>query len=199
VVQKIDEDSSQLADALRTGTPIIITTLQKFPFVRKKTEELKNGRYAVIVDEAHSSQSGEAAAEMKGILAKDHIAEQAKAAMEERGYTEDWQDTMLREMAKRAQQPNLSFFAFTATPKPATLKVFGTTGSDGKPHPFHLYSMRQAIQEGFILNVLANYTTYKAYYKLVKSAEEDPQVQKRAATKALARYMSLNEHHIAEG
>ena len=197
VVQKIDEDSSQLAEALRTGTPVIITTLQKFPFVRKKTEELKNGRYAVIVDEAHSSQSGEAAAEMKGILAKDHIAEQAKAAMEERGYTEDWQDTMLREMAKRAQQPNLSFFAFTATPKPATLKVFGTPGSDGKPHPFHLYSMRQAIQEGFILNVLANYTTYKAYYKLVKSAEEDPQVQKRAATKALARYMSLNEHHIA--
>jgi type I restriction enzyme R subunit len=151
----------------------------------------------VIVDEAHSSQSGEAAAEMKGILAKDHIAEQAKAAMEERGYTEDWQDTMLREMAKRAQQPTLSFFAFTATPKPATLKVFGTPGSDGKPHPFHLYSMRQAIQEGFILNVLANYTTYKAYYKLVKSAEEDPQVQKRAATKTLARYMSLNEHHIA--
>lgn len=197
VVQKIDEDSTQLAEALKTGTPIIITTLQKFPFVRRKTEELKSGRYAVIVDEAHSSQSGEAAAEMKGILAKDHIAKQATAAMTERGYTEDWQDTMLREMAKRAQQPNLSFFAFTATPKAKTLKVFGTVGGDGKPHPFHLYSMRQAIQEGFILNVLANYTTYKAYYKLIKSAEEDPQVQKRAATKALARYMSLNEHHIA--
>jgi type I restriction enzyme R subunit len=197
VVQKIDEDSTQLAEALKTGTPIIITTLQKFPFVRKKTEELKSGRYAVIVDEAHSSQSGEAAAEMKGILAKEHIVKQAEAAMEERGFTEDWQDAMLREMAKRGQQPNLSFFAFTATPKPKTLKTFGTVGDDGKPHPFHLYSMRQAIQEGFILNVLANYTTYKAYYKLIKRAEEDPQVQKRAATRALARFLSFNEHHIA--
>jgi type I restriction enzyme R subunit len=198
VVEKIEQDSTQLAEALKGGVPIIITTLQKFPFVRKKTEELKAGRYAVIVDEAHSSQSGEAAAELKGVLAKDHIADQAKAAMEEQGLTEDWQETMLREMAKRSQQPNLSFFAFTATPKPKTLKFFGAPGADGKPRPFHLYSMRQAIQEGFILNVLANYTTYKAYYKLIKSAEEDPQVQKRAATKALARYMSFHEHHIAQ-
>jgi len=198
VVEKIEQDSTQLAEALKNGVPVIITTLQKFPFVRKKTEELKAGRYAVIVDEAHSSQSGEAAAELKGVLAKDHIAEQAKAAMEEQGLTEDWQETMLREMAKRSQQPNLSFFAFTATPKAKTLKFFGVPGPDGKPRPFHLYSMRQAIQEGFILNVLANYTTYKAYYKLIKSAEEDPQVQKRAATKALARYMSFHEHHIAQ-
>jgi type I restriction enzyme, R subunit len=197
VVQKIDEDSTQLAEALNTGTPIIITTLQKFPFVRKKTEELKSGRYAVIVDEAHSSQSGEAAAELKGVLAKDNIAKQAGEAMEEHGFSEDWQDAMLREMAKRAQQPNLSFFAFTATPKAKTLKAFGSVGEDGKPHPFHLYSMRQAIEEGFILNVLANYTTYKAYYKLIKSAEEDPQVQKRAATRALARFLNFNEHHIA--
>lgn len=198
VVEKIEQDSTQLAEALKNGVPVIITTLQKFPFVRKKTEELKAGRYSVIVDEAHSSQSGEAAAELKGVLAKDHIADQAKAAMEEQGLTEDWQETMLREMAKRSQQPNLSFFAFTATPKAKTLKFFGVTGEDGKPRPFHLYSMRQAIQEGFILNVLANYTTYKAYYRLIKSVEEDPQVQKRAATKALARYMSFHEHHIAQ-
>jgi type I restriction enzyme R subunit len=199
VVEKIDQDSTQLAEALKNGTPIIVTTLQKFPFVRKKTEELKTGRYAVIVDEAHSSQSGEAAAELKGVLAKDHIEHQAEEAMAERGLTEDWQETMLREMAKRSQQPNLSFFAFTATPKPKTLKVFGVQDSpDAQPRPFHLYSMRQAIEEGFILDVLKNYTTYKAYYKLIKKAEEDPQVQKHAATKALARYISFHEHHIAQ-
>ena len=199
VVEKIDQDSSQLAEALKNGTPIIITTLQKFSFVRKKTEELKSGRYAVIVDEAHSSQSGEAAAELKGVLAKEHIAQQAEAAMADRGLTEDWQETMLREMAKRSQQPNLSFFAFTATPKAKTLQVFGVQDSpEAKPRPFHLYSMRQAIEEGFILDVLKFYTTYKAYYKLIKKAEEDPQVQKRAATKALARYMSFHEHHIAQ-
>jgi len=107
---------------------------------------------------------------------------------------------MLREMAKRTQQPNLSFFAFTATPKPKTLTTFGTMGDDGKPRPFHLYSSGQAIQEGFILNVLANYTTYKAYYKLIKRRKRIPQVQKRAATKALARYLSFNETpHRVEG
>jgi type I restriction enzyme R subunit len=109
VVEKIEDDSTQLANALKAGIPIIITTLQKFLFVRKKTEELKAGRYAVIVDEAHSSQSGEAAAELKGVLAKDHILREAEEHMEEHGFMEDWQETMLREMAKRSKhQPNLS-------------------------------------------------------------------------------------------
>lgn len=198
VVQKIDHDSTQLAAALKTGVPIIITTLQKFPFVRQKTEELSTGRYAVIVDEAHSSQSGEAAAEVKGVLSREHIAAKAAEILADRGLTEDWEETMAADMARRGQQPNLSFFAFTATPKPKTLELFGVPGPDGKPQAFHLYSMRQAIQEGFILDVLAHYTTYDAYFQLVKSAEDDPQVQKRAAAKALARFLTFNEHHIAQ-
>src|SRR5207245_7061251 len=114
-------------------------------------------------------------------------------------FTEDWQETMLREMAKRSKhQPNLSFFAFTATPKPATLRAFGVKGEDGHERPFHLYSMRQAIEEGFILDVLKNYTTYKAYYKLIKSIEEDPQVSKSKEDRALARFMSLKPHNLAQ-
>ncbi len=100
-------------------------------------------------------------------------------------------------MAKRGRQPNISFFAFTATPKYKTLEVFGTKGTDGKPHPFHLYSMRQAIEERFIHDVLKNYTTYKTYYRLVKAIEDDPQVSKSKAAKALARFMSLHPHNIA--
>ena len=95
-------------------------------------------------------------------------------------------------MAKRGRQPNISFFAFTATPKYKTLEVFGRPGADGKPEPFHLYSMRQAIEEGFILDVLKNYTTYKTYYRLIKSIEDDPEVDKRKAARALARFMSLH-------
>ena len=101
-------------------------------------------------------------------------------------------------MAKRGRQPNISFFAFTATPKYKTLEVFGELGANGKPQPFHLYSMRQAIEEGFILDVLANYTTYKTYYRLIKSIEDDPEVDKRKAARALARFMSLHPHNIAQ-
>ena len=101
-------------------------------------------------------------------------------------------------MAKRGKQPNISFFAFTATPKYKTLEVFGHPGTDGKPVPFHLYSMRQAIEEGFILDVLKNYTTYKTYYRIIKSIEDDPDVDKKKAAKALARFMSLHPHNIAQ-
>ena len=101
-------------------------------------------------------------------------------------------------MAARGRQPNLSFFAFTATPKYKTLEVFGRPGADGKPVPFHLYTMRQAIEEGFILDVLANYTTYKTYYRLIKAIEDDPEVEKKQAAKALARFMSLHPHNLAQ-
>jgi type I restriction enzyme R subunit len=197
VVEKIDEHSTQLAEALTAGTPIIITTLQKFPFVTEKVGSLPNRSYAVIVDEAHSSQSGESATELKGVLAADSIKQKAKAEAEIQGIT-DHEEEILKTMLKRGRQPNISFFAFTATPKYKTLEVFGTKGPGGKPIPFHLYSMRQAIDEGFILDVLKHYTTYKTYYRLIKSIEDDPEVDKRKAAQALARFMSLHPHNIAQ-
>ena len=197
VVEKIEQDSNQLATALKDGVPIIITTLQKFPFVTEKVGELPARNYAVIVDEAHSSQSGESAAELKGVLAGQVIREQAQQEAEEQGLP-DYEEEVLRTMAKRGRQPNLSFFGFTATPKYKTLEVFGERGPDGKARPFHLYSMRQAIDEGFILDVLDHYTTYKAYYKLIKSIEDDPKVEKRKAALALARFMSLHPYNISQ-
>lgn len=197
VVQKIDETSTQLADALKNGTPIIITTLQKFPFVADRVGALPERRYAVIVDEAHSSQSGEAVTELKGVLAADSIKKKAKEDAEAQGLP-DYEEEILKTMVRRGRQPNISFFAFTATPKYKTLEVFGRPGPGGKPEPFHLYSMRQAIEEGFIHDVLKNYTTYKTYYRLVKTTEDDPQVVKSKAAKALARFMSLHPHNIAQ-
>jgi type I restriction enzyme R subunit len=197
VVQKIDIDSTQLANCLASGTPIVITTLQKFPFVTEKIGEIPARKYAVIIDEAHSSQGGESATELKGVLAGVAIKEEAKAKAEEEGLT-DYEEEILRTMAKRGKQPNISFFAFTATPKYRTLEVFGQPGSNGKPIPFHLYSMRQAIEESFILDVLQNYTTYKTYYRLIKSIEDDPEVDKKKAARALARFISLHPHNIAQ-
>jgi type I restriction enzyme R subunit len=197
VVEKIDERSTQLANALVAGTPIIVTTLQKFPFVTEKVGDLPERRYAVIVDEAHSSQSGETATELKGVLAGKRIKEEAReqAILEDK---EDYEEEIIRTMLKRGRQDNISFFAFTATPKYKTLEVFGTLGDDGKPEPCHLYSMKQAIEEEFILDVLKNYTTYDTFYKLIKSIEDDPKVEKRKAAQALARYMSLHPHNIAQ-
>jgi type I restriction enzyme R subunit len=195
VVQKIDEDSQQLADALTSGTPIVITTLQKFPFVTGKIGALPKRRYALIVDEAHSSQTGEAARNMKEVLAAKTLDDAVK---EDEGDEEDADDRLLAVMQSRGKQKNLSFFAFTATPKAKTLEVFGHRNAEGKPEPFHLYSMRQAIEEGFILDVLRNYTTYKAFYRLVKAVEDDPKVNKKQATSQLARFMSLHPYNIAQ-
>ncbi len=197
VVQKIDVDSAQLAQALAAGVPIVITTLQKFPFVTEKIGDLPKRRYAVIIDEAHSSQGGETATELKGVLGGASIKEEARKKAEDEGLP-DYEEEVLRTMVKRGRQPNISFFAFTATPKYKTLEVFGNLGPDGKPRPFHLYSMRQAIEEGFILDVLQNYTTYRTYYRLIKSIEDDPKVDKRKAARALARFMSLHPHNIAQ-
>ncbi len=197
VVQKIDIDSAQLAESLATGVPIVITTLQKFPFVTEKIGDLPKHKYAVIVDEAHSSQGGETATELKGVLGSPIVKEEAAKYAAEQGLT-DYEEEILKTMLKRGRQPNISFFAFTATPKYKTLEVFGQPGPVGKPAPFHLYSMRQAIEEGFILDVLRNYTTYKTYYRLIKSIEDDPKVDKRKAARALARFMSLHPHNIAQ-
>lgn len=218
VVKKIDENTKQLVEALATGTPIIVTTLQKFPFVidtvEKINEERKekklqgdivldtqNKRFAVIVDEAHSSQSGEAAVELKKILNKDGIEkivlEQMLTDEDDTNLSEESREELIREMAKRGKQPNISFFAFTATPKFKTKAVFNEPGPNGES-PFHLYSMRQAIEEGFILDVLENYTTYKRYYKLIKSIEEDPRVPRRKAAKELARFVNLHPHNLRQ-
>lgn len=197
VVQKIEEDSQQLAEALSAGTPIIITTLQKFPYVTKHVGELPNWRYAVIVDEAHSSQSGEGAAEMKGVLGGTQLQEEAKQQAEEEGLADDAQEALLRTMLKRGRQANISFFAFTATPKFKTMKVFDEPGPTGEA-PFHHYSMRQAIEENFIMDVLAHYTTYKSYYRLMKAIEDDPEVEKKKAARALARFVSFHPHNLAQ-
>jgi len=197
VVEKIDLNSTQLADALAAGVPIIITTLQKFPFVTEKIDDLPKKRYAVIVDEAHSSQGGETATELKGVLSASVVKEEAARFAAEQGLV-DHEEEIIKTMLKRGRQPNISFFAFTATPKYKTLEVFGRPGPSGKAEPFHLYSMRQAIDEEFILDVLKNYTTYKTYYRLIKSIEDDPKVDKRKAARALARFMSLHPHNIAQ-
>lgn len=203
VVQKIDEDSRQLAEALESGVPIIITTLQKFPFVSaqlaKLSEERGEGgrshlptrKYAVIIDEAHSSQSGETATELKGVLGGAELRRRAQDMAEEEGAVE--LERLFRSMAKRGQQPNMSFFAFTATPKHKTLALFGRQGE-----PFHRYTMRQAIEEHFIEDVLKSYITYKTYYRLIKKAEDDPNVERKKAAKALARFMRLHPHNIGQ-
>jgi type I restriction enzyme, R subunit len=199
VVQKVDRNASQLAEALTSGTNIIITTLQKFPFVLDKINELPQRNYALIVDEAHSSQGGEAAKKMKEVLTVIDLSLSAKEAGGRYGdEDEDEEDWIRKSMLARGKQPNLSFFAFTATPKPKTLEVFGHLNTEGKPEPFHLYSMRQAIEEGFIMDVLQNYTTYKTYFRLTKAIADDPEIHKKKASKAIARFLSLHPHNLAQ-
>lgn len=181
VVENIDTTSRQLKEALESGKTIIVTTLQKFPVIAKGIVELSGKRFGVIVDEAHSSQSGESTKSLKAVLAAESLeaaaAEEASAETPE----EEVDNAALAEMEKRGRMPNLSTFAFTATPKPKTLELFGIQRADGQFAPFHLYSMRQAIEEGFILDVLASYTTYKAYWRLLKKVESDPRYDKRKA------------------
>lgn len=197
VVQKIDQDSQQLADAITSGSNIIITTLQKFPYVLDKIGELASRKYAVIIDEAHSSQGGEATKKMKEVLAAKSL-EEAEEEESYSGLDADAEDQIRKSMQARGKQSNLSFFAFTATPKAKTVEVFGTPDSNGKPKPFHVYSMKQAIEEGFILDVLSNYTTYKTFYKLSKQIEDDPDVNKKQAARAIARFLSLHPHNLAQ-
>ena len=196
VVQKIDKDSKQLTEALEKGTNIIITTLQKFPFVLEQIGDLPKRNYAVIVDEAHSSQGGEAAKKMKEVLSATELEEAVEADHEG---DEDYEDEIRKSMMARGKQSNLSFFGFTATPKFKTLEVFGVKDlPDDKPRPFHLYSMKQAIQEEFILDVLNNYTSYKTFFKLSKAIEDDPEVNKKKAAIAIARFVTLHPHNLAQ-
>ncbi len=208
VVQPIKEGSQQLAKALVDGTKIVITTLQKFPFILKGLlriagardtdmpdemallkskswqKKIAGRRYAIIVDEAHSSQTGEAARGMKQILGE-------KASEIED--IEDWQDELNLVMESRGKQPNLSFFAFTATPKGKTIELFGTQGK-----AFHNYSMRQAIEEGFILDVLQRYTTYSSYFRIIKKTQDDPSMPAKKAAKKLCQFMRLHPRNVSQ-
>ena len=220
VVKAIDQDSKQLANALVDGTMIVITTLQKFPFVMKGLlriagaddpdaagaaeqaqaeswrEQIAGRRYAVIVDEAHSSQTGESAREMKAILgSKAHAAAEA----ESEGEGEDWEDGINAVIESRGPQPNLSFFAFTATPKGKTLEVFRADGAERQAGALsRLQHAAGDRREGFILDVLRRYTDYDTYYRLVKQAADDPEFPKRRAASELAKFMQLHEYNLAQ-
>jgi type I restriction enzyme R subunit len=200
VVQRIDIDSKQLAEAIINGVNIIITTLQKFPFALNYLSEIPNRKYAVIIDEAHSSQGGEASRKMTEALVGKNVSleDSEKIKNEIEDSSEDEEDFIREVIRKRGPQKNISFFAFTATPKPKTLEVFGTKEEQGKPRPFHLYSMRQAIEEGFILDVLKNYITYETYYRFSKKIEDDPLLNKKKAVRAIGRFASLHPTNIAQ-
>ncbi|WP_368293778.1 type I restriction endonuclease subunit R [Dehalobacter sp. TBBPA1] len=208
VVVRVDKNSKQLTTALEKGDKIIICTLQKFPFVDVQKVATAGKRFAIIVDEAHSSQTGKASERLKEVLADisaqgedaiekklhEYAVEEAKAEAEEK----DPDEEIAAEMATHGQQKNLSFFAFTATPKQKTIEMFGIKNAIGKPEPFHVYSMRQAIEEGFIFNVLENHITYETYFQIGKKIADDPLYSKGQANKALGKYMSLHPHNLAQ-
>jgi len=178
--------SKDLKDSLEQGKKIIITTIQKFPFIVDGIADLSDKRFAVIIDEAHSSQSGSAAGKMNQAMG---------IALNEED-EEDAQDKILKAMQARKMKGNASYLAFTATPKNATLERFGTKQEDGTFKPFHLYSMKQAIEEGFILDVLANYTTYKSYYEIEKSIQDNPLFDTKKAQKKLRAYVERHKQTI---
>ena len=199
VVENITTTSRQLKDALEAGKTIIVTTLQKFPVIAQEIGQLPGRRFALIVDEAHSSQSGEGAQGPKQVLSSASLeqAEKQESGSDTEA-DEELDNAALTRMAKRQQPDNVSTFAFTATPKSKTLELFGERRSDGSFSPFHLYSMRQAIEEGFILDVLASYTTYRSYWQLIKTIEEDPRYDKSKAAYLLRAFVDLHPHAIEE-
>jgi type I restriction enzyme R subunit len=181
------ERSSDLRQHLESGKKIIISTIQKFPFIIDGIADLSDKNFAIIIDEAHSSQSGTAHGKMNEAM--------GKAQMD--GNADDGQDKILQAMKSRKMSNNASYLAFTATPKSTTLEKFGIKQADGSFDPFHLYSMKQAIEEGFILDVLANYTTYKSFYEIKKSIEDNPEYQNKKAQKKLKVYVESHEETIA--
>jgi len=198
VVENIDQTSRQLREALESGKTIIVTTLQKFPVIAQEIGSLPGQRFAVIVDEAHSSQSGESTKSLKAVLASRTLEEAEQEEAEAETPEEELESAFLTEIQRRGWLPNLSTFAFTATPKQKTLELFGTKRADGKFEPFHLYSMRQALEEGFILDVLEHYTTYQAYWRLLKKIEDDPRYDKQKASYLLKSFVELHPHAIQE-
>ena len=198
----IDEkkSSKDLKDALNAGKRIIVTTLQKFSVIYEEVDDTTDKRFAIIVDEAHSSQTGSSAMKLKAALADVSDALKEYAELEGKAEDEllDDNDRLVREMISHGKHKNLSFFAFTATPKSATLEMFGTEWEDGSYHPFHVYSMRQAIEEGFILDVLQNYTTYRTCYQIAKNTKDNPDVPQSKALKTIKKYEELHPYNIQQ-
>ena len=187
VFEDIDKSSKQLKEALQDGKKIISTTIQKFPFILADLGKLPGNKFAVIIDEAHSSQSGESSRKLNQALS---------GATNEEDEEKTDEDKILEAIQSRKMLENVSYFAFTATPKNKTLELFGDRNNEGKPVPFHVYSMKQAIEEGFILDVLKNYTTYHTYFKLIKKIEDDPEYDKRAAKRKIAKFIGTDERTI---
>ncbi|MCD8046615.1 MAG: DEAD/DEAH box helicase family protein, partial [Clostridiales bacterium] len=188
LIRVMDEkcNSADLAAALKGNTKIIATTIQKFPFIVDSVKGLKEKRFAVIIDEAHSYTSGK---DMAAVTQALGAGEQVEM---------DAEDMITDEICRNGKQANVSMFAFTATPKPTTLQLFGRLNTKGQREAFHLYSMKQAIEEGFILDVLANYTTYKTFYQINKEIEEDPRCKTSDAKRQIARFVELHETNIAQ-
>ena len=195
-----NKTSKDLRDAINDGKKIIVTTLQKFPVIYEEIENNQGKRFAVIVDEAHSSQTGSSAQKLKIALADNEKAleEFARIERQEEAQSEDYEDKLVKELLSHGRHSNLSFFAFTATPKQKTLELFGERQADGTFRPFHVYSMQQAIEEGFILDVLANYMTYKMCFKIAKNTPENPELPESEARKAIKRFESLHSYNLQQ-
>lgn len=199
VVERVTKNAKQLRDAINSGKKIIITTLQKFPVIFEEVRA-QGARFAILVDEAHSSQTGESAKKLKRALGDRAAVLEEYARLEdeaEAAQTND-DDRLLDELASHGPQPNLSFFAFTATPKNKTLQLFGQRNERGEYVPFHIYSMRQAIEEHFILDVLQNYVTYHMYYAIIKQTPENPELDSGQGIAAIKRFETLHPHNIAQ-
>ena len=200
-VETIDDkkSSKDLLNAINKGKRVIVTTLQKFPVIYDQVQSAVGKHYAIIVDEAHSSQTGQSALKLKAALADVSDALEEYAELEQTAVDEvEAKDILVQDMLSQGKHKNLSFFAFTATPKGKTLEIFGEPQPDGSFHPFHIYSMRQAIEEGFILDVLANYTTYKMCYQIAKSVPDNPDVPTSKAVRTIRRYEELHPHNLAQ-
>lgn len=179
--------SADLGLALQGNTKIVVTTIQKFPYIVGTVSNMKQKNFAVIIDEAHSSTAGKNMAALSKVLTEGNDSN-----------LKDLEDIIAEELTRNGKQPNISMFAFTATPKPTTLQLFGRQNTKGQKEAFHIYSMKQAIEEGFILDVLQNYITYKTYYQLNKAMQEDPRVKTNEAKRQIARFVELHETNIAQ-
>ena len=189
--------SKDLADALNGNTKIIVTTIHKFMYIHELVQELKSKTFAVIIDEAHSSTAGTAMESVTYTLSESRkLSESTPIDVSEE--EESMADLIEDEIARSGKQPNVSMIAFTATPKPTTLQLFGSLNEQGKKVAFDLYSMKQAIEEGFILDVLKNYVTYKTYYQINKAIEDDPELETVAAKRKIAKYIELHDTNIAQ-
>ena len=200
-VVTIDEKktSKDLLEALNSGKRIIVTTLQKFPVIYEEVNSSAGKCFAIVVDEAHSSQTGSSALKLKSALADTEDALREYAEIEGKAEDEiDKSDKLVQEIISHGSHKNLSFFAFTATPKVQTLEMFGTEYDDGTFHPFHVYSMRQAIEEGFIMDVLQNYMTYNTCFKIAKTIEENPEVNSSRASKTIKKFEELHPTNISQ-